>query len=340
MINQLVNPDSIQPLFEPNRRHLHVQEIAHDQIKILPGLYAKIADQVLITPTNHLFVNSGYVVAGTKISMDSRELSPFQQVYLYIKYKFFTKKINHSINGLWVHNSWSNNYYHWLCEVLPRIDTLKELYPDFNLILPIELKRFGFVNDALQTLAIPCCWIDQTVSNVFPMLGFLENEEMSPDVNPMIQVKLVKKILNALSLDQERKPFRKVYISRINARYRKIRNEHELIPVLVERGYEIILPENLSYQQQIQLFSETKSLISIHGAGHTNCMFMQKGTRVMEIRNKQWDSQPLCFWRLANIFELNWDYFLAEESTEVTNFNDVTVDVKSFISKLDFFETL
>lgn len=340
MIDHQININSSQPIFLPNKRHLSIHEIAQEQSKKSPQQYSKLFDDVLITSTNHLFVKTRYLVAGTVTNIDSRVLTPFQQIYLYIKCRFFTKNISHTVNGLWVHDSWSNNFYHWLCEVLPRMYALKELYPEFSPILPIELKKYTFVHSTLDMLGISCTWIDQSISNRFSRVAFLENKTMSPDANPTFQINLSNAILHALSIDQHLKPFRKVYISRAHARYRKIVNEQELIPLFLERGYEIVLPESLSFFEQVRLFSETRSLVSMHGAGHTNCMFMKQGARVMEIRNRAWDTQPLCFWRLANIFQLQWDYFLANETSELTNFNDVTVDINSFIDSLDRFEKL
>lgn len=77
---------------------------------------------------------------------------------------------------------------------------------------------------------------------------------------------------------------RRVFLTRGKARGRFIHNLEALMPSLDKYGFELIDADNLSVSQQIKVFSETRFLIGIHGAGLTNMMFRHPGTlRVLEI---------------------------------------------------------
>ena len=192
----------------------------------------------------------------------------------------------------------------------------------------------------MELLKIHYTCIDKKVTNRFDSLSVLHTSTLRPDINPFLQKQLREAIFSALNIVEVQKPFRRIYISRENARYRKIVNERELLPLLREHGYEIIYPEKKSLIEQVMLFSESKALISIHGAALTNCMFMNKESKVMEIRNAEWNSQPLCFWELANIFELKWEYIEAQPVGLVSNFNDIYIPFHKFKEVLLEFETL
>lgn len=73
-----------------------------------------------------------------------------------------------------------------------------------------------------------------------------------------------------------------IYISRRKSS-RPLENENEVEATLANHGFEIIFAENLTFNEQVELFTSTKLLISSHGAGMSNIAFMDKGTTVIEI---------------------------------------------------------
>jgi capsular polysaccharide biosynthesis protein len=77
--------------------------------------------------------------------------------------------------------------------------------------------------------------------------------------------------------------FPKIYLSRRQAKMRQVSNEAELIPLLESAGYAIICAEDFSFWEQVLLFAQCQSLISIHGAGLTNLMFMPAQGQVLEL---------------------------------------------------------
>ena len=96
-------------------------------------------------------------------------------------------------------------------------------------------------------------------------------------------------------------PFRKVYVSRSWMPPRPLDNivqgasfnhdnriddEKKLEDFFSSLGFEIIVPEKFeSFQDQLNLFYETKTLVSLTSGGMTNVSFMQPGGTVVELIN-------------------------------------------------------
>ena len=80
-------------------------------------------------------------------------------------------------------------------------------------------------------------------------------------------------------------PYKITFLSRKNAKYRRIINEKELLKEL-EKKYDninLVEFENLSIQQQITLMNETKLFIAPHGAGIISSFYMQPNTKCIII---------------------------------------------------------
>jgi hypothetical protein len=74
---------------------------------------------------------------------------------------------------------------------------------------------------------------------------------------------------------------RKIFISRDDAPARKLINAEEVFMAL--QGWETVTLTGMSTKKQIELFSSASHVISTHGAGLTNLLWCQTGTKVIEI---------------------------------------------------------
>lgn len=75
---------------------------------------------------------------------------------------------------------------------------------------------------------------------------------------------------------------RKLYISREDAKKRRLSNDAEIQAFLEARGFETILAAKLPFKEQISLFALASQVAGVHGAGLTNLVFAPPGTRVTE----------------------------------------------------------
>ena len=92
------------------------------------------------------------------------------------------------------------------------------------------------------------------------------------------------KILNYFLNNNSKNNNLKIYVSRQNSNYRNILNEDDLIKLLKSKGFRIIDPNHFDIDEQIELFSSAKIVISASGSGLSNIIFCKPGTKILEIR--------------------------------------------------------
>jgi capsular polysaccharide biosynthesis protein len=91
-------------------------------------------------------------------------------------------------------------------------------------------------------------------------------------------------------------PFRKLYVTRRNAKVRRFLNEEEVAGYLRERGFEVVALETLPLQEQVRRFAEAEVVVAQHGAGLVNLLFAQ-APRVLEVCS---DADRQIFFRLIS----------------------------------------
>lgn len=81
---------------------------------------------------------------------------------------------------------------------------------------------------------------------------------------------------------------RKVYFSRKDWSGSQSFGEERFEQLFRARGYEIVYPEKLTFDEQRKLLAETKELVATEGSVAHNAIFMPKGTRVVIIRKARY----------------------------------------------------
>jgi capsular polysaccharide biosynthesis protein len=212
-----------------------------------------------------------------------------------------------NVNSALCFDSWYYGYFHWMTECMPRyFMALIDLSHDIYFVPPLlegyhfeSLIALGFQTDELYR-------ITKTVKAENLML--YERLAPSGNYNESVIRKMSSKIKSQLKINDQY-PKRMIYVSREKASRRKVINEDQIITILKHYGFEIICFEDYSFSEQVKLMAETKILISIHGAGLTNMMFMKPNTHVVEIR-KEMDNSNLCYYSLANACLINYYYIM------------------------------
>jgi hypothetical protein len=114
----------------------------------------------------------------------------------------------------------------------------------------------------------------------------------------------------------------KIYISRIGTR-RSISGEKLIVEHLANQGFKILSAENLTFKEQIDLFSKVETLIGVHGAGLTNGIWTPQA-KMIELMPSD---------RINRCFE--WQSNLLGSEYERIFFDPETPDIESIIRKLD-----
>jgi hypothetical protein len=111
---------------------------------------------------------------------------------------------------------------------------------------------------------------------IVPSLSNHNDGVITPGLAPW--TRMLKNILNIKS-----KTKRRIFISRDDARSRKVLNTEKLLMAL--KGWETIILEGMSMREQVRYFSEASHIVTTHGAGLVNLLWCDPGTKVIEIQD-------------------------------------------------------
>lgn len=219
--------------------------------------------------------------------------------------------------GVWVVDDWSGGYFHWLADVLPRLLTVRKQLKDWVLLLPYQFKNLKFVEASLKPFALKSIeYINASEVLFCPKLMMPTHTAPSGQHNEAL-IREVGNLLVQFYENENGQPFgEKVYLSRSLALKRRLLNEDEVIEVLREFDFRIIRPEEYSFAEQVQIASQARYLMSNHGAGLTNTLFMSPGASVLELRHAA-DRINNCYFTLASALNLNYFYQSCEPENRV-----------------------
>ncbi|GGY06649.1 hypothetical protein GCM10007160_37770 [Litchfieldella qijiaojingensis] len=236
---------------------------------------------------------------------------------------------NHNVSGLIFHNPWSSGYYHWLIEAMPRLLALKDEWGRYPIVIPPKVPNTWFKKWLTD---ISCGRYVELKSGItfFKEVIYQDNPgKMSQHSTP--DLKVVSDYFSSLALRQIKHAgnFQKIYISRKNAGHRKISNEDEVEIFLKRVGFEFFQLENMNFLEQVLVFFNAKCVVSIHGAGLSNILFMRPGAKVIELIQQPdpkltWGSRRgtyllnPCFKSLAESRSLDYKYILCEYDEDST----------------------
>ena len=232
-------------------------------------------------------------------------------------------------------DEFSNGYFHWVTDALPKLVWLAGDLGQFELLLPAFAHRYSYMEESLAAWP-QLRWRVVEPQTRSAVTDALLVPALAPTGNyrPETIRRLGDTWRTKVGADR---PFRRIYVSRAKAPWRKIRNEAEVQALLTKFDFKTVFLEDLSFEAQVRLLAETRILVSNHGAGLTNLLFQQPGNRVLEIRLRG-DTHNNCYFSLASAAELDYAYLLAEPADpddHKVHTADLVVDVAALSSVLE-----
>ncbi len=208
----------------------------------------------------------------------------------------------------------SDGYYHWLFDTLPRIEILRRSGIPLDSIDKFIVNSYSlpFQQETLATLGIPATKIIESCHYphvkasrlVVPSLpGYVGNM-------PDWACKFLKQEFLPDRIVERSHKSERLYISRDMAKGRKIVNSHEVTNFLSKLGFKCVVLESLSIAETALLFSAAEVVLAPHGAGLSNLVFCQPGTKVIEIFSPNYVN--VLYWSLSNEMNLEYYYLLGE----------------------------
>lgn len=216
------------------------------------------------------------------------------------------------------------NYWHFTITALDKILQMEDKgfpgkYMVFNkpyvreiiMLAGLPLDKFIFVNDGemyqVKNLHVLKCDFTTDAAKV-SNIDYLQ--------------KIKARVLEHLNLDNIITYPRKLYVKRIGSR--KIINENELLEIMTNDGFEVMIPEEHSLEEQIKYFYAADIVVTPHGANSTNVLFMRPNTHFIECFGHAWI--PPCMLMPIKVNQINYHMLVSRyygnSSVSIKNVTD------------------
>lgn len=258
-------------------------------------------------------------------------------------------KINEAIHFC---KDYSNNYYHWLVECLPRFWIIDQ-YPELkNLPLIVDNELFAQQKEVLDLLNInkhPIIYLKRSIGYqvnhlyIPSPLSLLNDNYTAPVdyakdtlISPIAVNYMRENVLKNLGLPAK-SGYRKLFISRKLATYRHIINANEIERYMIDQGFEIVYAEHLSFANQVTLFSQAKIIVGQEGAGMANLIFAPKDCKVMILINHHPQTNYYEFTLLAQVVNIDLLFVPGDDvirNVDHNKHNNFKIDITKFSKAL------
>lgn len=233
----------------------------------------------------------------------------------------------------------SNVYYHWMVDIVPRIQMLSDL----NLLdkmdtfilyyekLPFQmevLKAFGINEDKILNVKIPFSFHAQ-VQNLY-----VSSYSSELDTVSFYAINSLKKLfLKDCSIPDNKTS--RIYLKRKNGR--TFVNEIEIENALKDFGFIFCVLENYTISEQANLFYGADVIIGPHGSGFTNIVFCRPNTIVIDIFSPNWINA--CFYSIAYQINLRYNFLVGDNLEINSSISNKAQNINLDVNKLiEFFE--
>jgi len=212
-----------------------------------------------------------------------------------------------------------NNYFHWMFDIVTRIYLLRLSNLEIEKIVVNQCHK-KFQLETLESLGISQAKIIESENYPYIKAQKLLVPSFSYSDGKYLRIpKWGCNFLRNSFLPEETKEkiyhqTKRIYLSRKKASRRQVINEDKVISCLEKCGFESITLESISVAQQAVLFAGAKFVIAPHGAGLTNLVFCNPGTKVIEIFAP--DYLVKYYWIVSNVCGLEHYYLLGEQLEE------------------------
>lgn len=185
--------------------------------------------------------------------------------------------------------TWDANYGHWIVDTLPRISHYLSGFdfagsrvlvngstsPGIQLMQAESLELFGVSAEQL----LPIDWQTTLVENLI----YATPSSIPPLIKSPRSIEILSTLADRLDgASVERfASWDRIYLTRNSYPRRRLINEDILLPFVEQAGYRVVVPESLSFADQVALFSRATHVVGNMGAAFSNLAFSPPGVRVL-----------------------------------------------------------
>ncbi|MGK7939840.1 MAG: DUF563 domain-containing protein [Crocosphaera sp.] len=273
----------------------------------LPPIYTAILrDIIYYGQYNSLFSTSKKLIFQSVIS--SGHFSKVDKLSLRKLYFGATKKLLGTYSVFRTMTT-SSNYYHSLIDQIPRIYLLNQSEyknEDIKLLISKPLNQVEqFFLDKLLPSNIRTNLVNP--KQLYHLERLIFPSIMSRRKAGYLPKCYIDHLVSKVAPSRRRDKRNRILISRSKAQSRKVINEKELLNLLEDYGFKKYCLEDLTIEEQIELFYDAEIVIAPHGAGLANLIFSDK-IHVLELFCDQ-EFRPHYYY-LCKSLNHNYQYIL------------------------------
>lgn len=126
---------------------------------------------------------------------------------------------------------------------------------------------------------------------------------------------------------------RKLYLARKASAWRKLANEDEVIAALITRGFEILLPETMTIEEQVRMYQGAELVVAPNGSSLLNAVFAPKDLKLLVLSQRgmfNWGT----FYGLMRELDYDLTFFCSGQETDQKH-ADYSIDVPSLLAAID-----
>lgn len=298
---------------------------------------ATIKNATAIGGTNMIFVDDSVIchdMYDFKVDSTSEELHGRCSIDSNRNEILWFKKINGSIEistAAVFLDACSHNYAHWITEVLPRIaafckqDCFNDipiiiddglhinLMESLGLIVGIGRKLYTLRRD--EPLHVESLFLVSATGYVpFGVRSQKYPIRSHGTFSSLALMQMRKFILGKMEKFPKHQWPKKILLVR-NSSTRRLLNDNQLTFHLLGRGYKPINTAELTFLEQVQLFSESREIVATTGAALANAIFAPPGAKIYVIMPKHKDMIYKYWLNMLSPLEIDITYILGEPSS-------------------------
>ena len=217
---------------------------------------------------------------------------------------------------------WSNGYFHWILEALPKLLLILKAGIKFSEIDAFLIRqKTPQLEEFMNHLGIPSEKIflwqvnPHLIAKRLIFTSSLENYDFTVEPNGiLIEPWVSRELRNYYSLPCQKEKRRRIYIDREGALIRKVINNAEVKALLSEYGFEFCNLEKMSLREKQETFTCAEIVVGPAGAGFANLVFCNENTKVLILYQERFEVDS--FWSLCNNNNLHHFHLVSKSSRQ------------------------
>ncbi len=279
---------------------------SHEYKKKIPSSYIRILKNSLII-NNSIFDIKKLRIYTKETFYENHTIS--KKVKDTIKNLMRSKKgIIKIEKGIWILDTKSENFGHWMIDALCRYQLVPRDFQSYEILLP---KRFNidWILEMLDHLGYSYKILEENKKYLINNLILTSRAHPSGNYNLEIVNNLRDTFLSQVVKNGKNKQ-KRVWAYREHIS-RKVDNFDEIEKVLKKYNFELIQTDKLTLKEKINLLNETEIISGTHGSGLINLFFMNKKSKIFEVRDLN-DDLKNAVYSLASALDIKYFYMERE----------------------------